>query len=339
MRLTLLHFEIVEAVARFRSIGRAAGALGMSQPSMSRALQGLESEVGATLFERSGGGLAPTPAARVFLRRASRLQVASSRIVDEIKGLKNRSDGKLAVSNGVTAFETVFDVALAQLLGNHPRLAIDVPVMADDEVPAAVLAGVIDLGIVSADRVVNQPVLDVEPLATHQLDFFCRRGHPLTLLKRVQIEAIARYPYAGSDWIPGFPENVLADADEFALGRVDENGLVPRIRVQRFATVLSVVQASNAVGLVSRAPAQQEAFDAMFVRLNQPGFPWLKKPIALISLKNRPLSPAMQAFREVVRAVLAVNGTPAADSPSGATVKKRRKPAAAPVSFVDNRMS
>ena len=68
MNLTLRHFEIIEAVAEKRSIGRAASQLGLTQSAVTHALQALEEQVGTELFLRGRRGLEPTEAAKFFYR-------------------------------------------------------------------------------------------------------------------------------------------------------------------------------------------------------------------------------------------------------------------------------
>jgi LysR family transcriptional regulator, benzoate and cis,cis-muconate-responsive activator of ben and cat genes len=54
------------AVADELNYGRAAARLNVAQPSVTRAVQGLESELGATLFLRDKRRVELTPAGRVF---------------------------------------------------------------------------------------------------------------------------------------------------------------------------------------------------------------------------------------------------------------------------------
>lgn len=60
------------AVAEHLGFERAARALGVSQSTVSRGVDGLEQELGLTLFERSGSGARITPAGRLVLERAKR---------------------------------------------------------------------------------------------------------------------------------------------------------------------------------------------------------------------------------------------------------------------------
>ncbi|HEY8449205.1 MAG TPA: selenium metabolism-associated LysR family transcriptional regulator [Bacillota bacterium] len=91
-----MHFDrllMFKRVVETRSFSAAAKELGVSQPAVSQAIKALESELGATLIERSPRSVHPTPAgfelyaaATEILERWSRLQTAIWQAVKEPQG-------------------------------------------------------------------------------------------------------------------------------------------------------------------------------------------------------------------------------------------------------------
>ena len=68
--MNILHLKYAVETAKAGSLSKAAEALYMNQPNLSRAIKELEGSLGVTLFERSARGMVPTPQGGVFLRYA-----------------------------------------------------------------------------------------------------------------------------------------------------------------------------------------------------------------------------------------------------------------------------
>lgn len=66
--------EYVMAVAKYRSISKAASALYISQPSLSHYITSLEKRLELTLFDRTLSGVVPTAAGEEYLRYAEQIQ-------------------------------------------------------------------------------------------------------------------------------------------------------------------------------------------------------------------------------------------------------------------------
>lgn len=64
------HFAALAATVRHGSLSRAARAVNLSQPALTQAITGLETNLGATLFDRGPAGMAPTEAALLLAPRA-----------------------------------------------------------------------------------------------------------------------------------------------------------------------------------------------------------------------------------------------------------------------------
>ncbi len=70
--MLLAQIEGFVEIARQGNMRRAADALSISQPALTARLQGLEEELGASLFRRTHTGMVLTPAGRAFLPHADR---------------------------------------------------------------------------------------------------------------------------------------------------------------------------------------------------------------------------------------------------------------------------
>jgi len=83
-RLKVQHFRAVEAIAAHGSLLKAATALSVTQPALSKSVRDVEDILGVKLFERNPRGVAPTAAGIAFIESARRL-------LAELRGSTRRS--------------------------------------------------------------------------------------------------------------------------------------------------------------------------------------------------------------------------------------------------------
>lgn len=86
MRPTLRQLEYIVAVAETGQVGLAAARLNVSQPSLSAQLAEVESDLGATLFQRGRAGAKVTPVGEEIVRRARQ-------ILHELQDLRAAAQG------------------------------------------------------------------------------------------------------------------------------------------------------------------------------------------------------------------------------------------------------
>ena len=85
--MNLLHMKYAVEMAETKSSNKAAGRLYVGQPTLSRAVKELETNLGVTIFERSAKGMFLTPDGEVFIRYAKTVL----KQVDEIEEMFKNS--------------------------------------------------------------------------------------------------------------------------------------------------------------------------------------------------------------------------------------------------------
>ena len=93
-----------QALAEHGSFSRAAEALNIAQPSLSRGIKELEARVGMPLFERRRSGHQPTDFGRVFLDHAAQLLAGVGDLEQEVARAKGLVTGELAVGCSASPF-------------------------------------------------------------------------------------------------------------------------------------------------------------------------------------------------------------------------------------------
>jgi DNA-binding transcriptional LysR family regulator len=95
--IELRHLWYFVKVAELLHFGKAAKALHISQPPLSRQIQDLERHVGAVLFERNWHGVRLTDAGRVFFEESRRILDQVGRSVKLAQRAAEGEAGRLAV--------------------------------------------------------------------------------------------------------------------------------------------------------------------------------------------------------------------------------------------------
>lgn len=147
MELTTLRY--FAAIATAGHMTRAARSLGVTQPALSSMLRKLEEEVGAALLHRTGRGVELTDAGRVFLQHAEaslRQADAARAAVRQVMGLER---GSIRLGGGATAITYLAPRTVSRFRREHPGVRFYMREAGSVSVAQSVLAGELDLGIVT----------------------------------------------------------------------------------------------------------------------------------------------------------------------------------------------
>jgi DNA-binding transcriptional LysR family regulator len=146
------------AVAEQLHFGRAAAALHISQPPLSRAIRGLEQRLGVVLFARSRRRVELTPEGTRLLGEARRMLGQLERTVQEVRGMARGEEGRLRIGFVSLADYGVLPGLLKAFKLARPGIALALREMLSPEQAAALAAGELDFGLLLP------PVSGAEPL-------------------------------------------------------------------------------------------------------------------------------------------------------------------------------
>jgi molybdate transport repressor ModE-like protein len=168
--------ELLLAVARLGSVGRAAAELGISQPAASARIRGMERQIGVALLERSPRGSRPTEAGRLVVEWARSVVEAAQALDAGIDALRGRRDARLVVVASLTVAEYLMPSWLLALHRASPDTAVTLRTANSSDVAAHVLAGDADLGFVEGTG--TPPGLSGAVVAADRLVVVVAPGHP-----------------------------------------------------------------------------------------------------------------------------------------------------------------
>ncbi|WP_035847332.1 LysR substrate-binding domain-containing protein [Kitasatospora azatica] len=144
--------ELLLAVARHGSVGRAAAELGISQPAASGRIKGMERQLGVALLVRSPRGSRPTPQGLLVIEWARPVLEAAQALDAGIAALRGSRDARLRVVASLTVAEYLMPGWLLALRAVRPDTAVVLRTANSQAVAEQVLAGEADLGFVEGPR-------------------------------------------------------------------------------------------------------------------------------------------------------------------------------------------
>ena len=182
----LLYFVALAEAGQYR---RAAQRLGLSQPSLSQQIAGLEGLLGLKLVERGRRGIVLTPGGREVLDKARYVLDGLEGLVDLSASLRDGVSGTLRVGSTSSIGPYVLPRLLSQLHRDHP----DLKLMARDGPPRDLLedlqAGVHDL--ILTHLPLRSDDLIETPLYREPLLLAVARDHVLAGRESVKLNELA----------------------------------------------------------------------------------------------------------------------------------------------------
>jgi DNA-binding transcriptional LysR family regulator len=288
MTVTLQQLAYLVALADVRSFTRAADAVGVAQPTLSRQLRALENDLGAALVERgSRGGVVLTPAGEVVLPLARRMlaDMDSARTgVAELIGLRR---GRVRVGATPSLCIGVLADVLRVFHGRHPDVRLELVENGSQPLVRDLARGELDIALVIVPPSGLESGLGVAPLLRERLSVASPAGgRPVSGRGSMTVAELAHHSLV----IPrkGY------DLREVTLRAYAEAGVEPRFAVEggEMDAVLRLVEAGTGIAVVP---------DLVFAgrpRLRRTSLtPPLYRTVALAHRSHVTPSHAVRAFR------------------------------------------
>ncbi|UXY13793.1 LysR substrate-binding domain-containing protein [Chitiniphilus purpureus] len=145
--------------------GRAASALHITQPTLSKQLQALEQLVGGPLFQRGRHGAALTVLGELLLPDARRLLADSAALLERARQGSQGLSGRLRIGFGLSTL-TRAPTLVARFRERHPGIAVTLDDFSSAEQQQRLLAQQLDIGFM---RLPEHPALAAQALFEEQL--------------------------------------------------------------------------------------------------------------------------------------------------------------------------
>lgn len=197
----LRHLRYFIATAEELHFRRAAERLGIAQPALSRAIQKLEAELGASLFRRNNRNVQITVAGEIFLARCREITSMMERGVEEVRNARDGRVGALRI--GYTDFAIAG--ALPALLKGFQEHLPQITLKPQHGVTLTQLQlldeGKLDFGFVTGP--INREGIAQWPVQSERFVCVCPDTHPFVLRSGVTLGELSDQDFvlgSSMDW-------------------------------------------------------------------------------------------------------------------------------------------
>jgi len=291
--LNLNQLRIFQAVAEARSFTRAAAAVHLTQPGISKHIKQMEEHYGAPLFDRLGKKVALTEAGEILSEATREIMAyltAAEQRIGELKGLHG---GKLVLGASFPLGIYVLPGILAAFRKQYPAVEVTVDISLSERIVAKILANKLDLGLITPG--VDDPRLFARQFMTDELIAIAPRNHRWASKKRLRPQELLGETFIVSARGAG----TRAVVEE----RLKEMGIVLS-RLVDFGNVEGVkraVEAGLGVSIQARSVVEREISAGSLTGVALAGID-TKLARFYIRRKDKHLSNAAQAFLALLQA-------------------------------------
>lgn len=190
------------AVVEHGTFSRAADAVNLSQPALSRSIQALEAELGLPLLDRGARQVRLTPYGACAVERARRMRFEEAELQRELKTLHSGESGTLAIGLSPTPAALLLTPFLTHMAAEHPQVRVAVELGSTATLLNLLRAERIDALVCDARMLYDAADIETRPLDALRAGMVCRKDHPILAHKRAGIEQIRQYPVASSTLSP-----------------------------------------------------------------------------------------------------------------------------------------
>ncbi|MDA7561874.1 LysR family transcriptional regulator [Alphaproteobacteria bacterium] len=188
--MTSLRF--IDAVAREKSIRKAAEKLAITSTALNRRILQIEDEIGQPLFERLASGVRLNTAGELFVQHIRTQTAELARVQSQIADLSGIRRGHVRIASGADTMRYFLPETVARYRGEHPAVTFDLVRQSGDAAEQALRTLEADLALIF------EPIksADFQTMATARQQLYCMMSanHPLAKKPMIRLRDCVGQP-------------------------------------------------------------------------------------------------------------------------------------------------
>ncbi|MFS0635372.1 LysR family transcriptional regulator [Mesobacillus foraminis] len=203
--LELRQLQTFLEVAKHKSITKAAEALHISQPALSKSIKALEEDLGMTLIVRTNKTSDLTDAGMVVVEYAQRMTALMDELTTTLNDMTNLARGQINIGLPPFIGSLFFPKVMAEFHKTFPNIEINITEYGGARVVKSVEDGEFELGVVVLP--VSEEDFNVFPIVEEEMKLLVHQDHEFASREQVDIKDLTE-------------EEIIFYNEEFALHQI-----------------------------------------------------------------------------------------------------------------------
>ena len=201
--MELRHLEQILEICRAGGFSGAARRLEISQPTLSKSIARLETQLSVKLFERNGGAARPTAYGAFVAQRAEALLQGVAALSRDLEQLARGEEGRIRIAVGPASRLRPLPQLLRHVAVRFPRLHVETIQETGPGVMTALQDGRVDIAFGYSEHAARYGELIRKKMFEDQIILVARPGHPALALADAGPRELLAWPMALPSVLPG----------------------------------------------------------------------------------------------------------------------------------------
>jgi DNA-binding transcriptional LysR family regulator len=193
--IELKFLQPILVLAEKGSFRKAALALNISQPALTKTIQNAEAFYEVKLFERSRLGVVATPFGEIIAERAHLLLQDAETISRDVRAVAQLEGGELRLGLGPYTAEALKKETIGSFLSRYPKVRLRIWIGHWEYLVNELLSRKIDIYVGDVRQLETLDAVEVIDLAGEDIAWYCGPGHPLLKKKTILPRDVAVFPF------------------------------------------------------------------------------------------------------------------------------------------------
>jgi len=294
----LRHYEHISALAEKGNFRKAAEAVHISTPALTKSIQKAEESFNVKLFDRTPNGVIPTPYGEIVVRQARILLRDAEAISRNIRTMARLEGGQIRF--GTYAAEALIGDVLGRFLSSYPKIRVELKSEGWRTLMEMLNNKEIDFFL--SDYPQQQKSIksiQVIDLPREDIVWYCRPKHPLLKIKNTTASDIAAFPLIAPFLTTQFEEWLIQLFTGTSAIRKD-GSIAFSLQCNDNSVLKRAAACSDCVGGLFRSTLTKEfqngSLSELHFRATAPTV-----PVGIVYLRDQMLSPAAERLIQMIK--------------------------------------